>query len=624
MSLSVDTTMSGDGMHGEGGGAMRRAMAAANDPARTSDAPRGDLALFWSMLRPHRWRLAGAVGLNALHGWAITFQLLLVKYLIDALTLPGLSGGERRTRIAWLIGGYLAASLVGRMLVWHLGFRLMRKVTDLVVRETRSRFFRHVNHLCLRFHVRHSSGELFSYLFGSTINEVIQFANQSANGVPGAIVTLVSTLIWVANWDWPVAVVLFLAVGVSVTLMQRSRRQVRALTMEYQRFESMVTGKVSDLLRGSRAVKLHGIESEVADHFDAHSEEIGGMGYLLAIRRHLQQMQQETVTYLAFSALCATAAWRFMDGHLGAGAVAACLTAFVGLQGPLQSLFQAATQWGSAQASLERIAGMLSTSSSTPDPAPAIAIPPRTGEIRFDHASFAYDPAAGPVLHDIDLRIPVGQRVALVGPSGAGKSTLSLLLLRLYDPQQGTISIDGVDLRACNGSEVRRLYGVVPQDPFFFRATIRENLVLLRRDASDADIEAACRRARAWEFISKTPQGLDTSVGEGGWTLSGGQRQRLAIARVLLSDPGLLIFDEATSALDSLSERLIQETIERELGGRTAIFIAHRLSTVRNCDRIIVIEHGRVVQDGPYQRLAGEPGLFRDLVQGQQLLSTEG
>lgn len=603
------------------GGFGRRAAAAAMDPARRPDAPRGDISLFWSMLRPHRWRLAGAVACNALHGWAIAFQMLMVKYLIDALTLPGLSAAQRWTQVGWLIAAYLVVSLCGRMLIWHLGFRLMRKVTEILVRETRSRFFRHVNHLCLRFHVRHSSGELFSYLFGSTINEVVQFANQSANGVPGAIVTLVTTLVWVACWDVPMACVLFATVAISVALMQRSRRQIRQMTIEFQRFETGVTGRISDLLRGSRAVKIHGIEDDVARGFDERAAELGAMSYSLAIRRHLQQMVQETASYASFAVLCGVAAWRYLDGHIGAGEIAACLTAFVGLQGPLQGLFQAFAQWGSAQASLERISGMLGTGSTTPDPATDQAVAPRCGELRLDHVTFSYSPEAGPVLRDLDLHIPLGQRVALVGPSGAGKSTLAQLLLRLYDPDHGVISLAGTDLRRHRGSDLRQLFGVVPQDPFIFSSTLRENLVLMKRSASEAEIETACRRARAWDFISAAPQGLETAVGEGGWTISGGQRQRLAIARVLLADPGLLIFDEATSALDSLSERLIQETIERELGGRTALFIAHRLSTVRNCDRIIVLKEGRVVQDGPYAQLADAPGLFRELVQGQQLLA---
>ena len=205
--------------------------------------------------------------------------------------------------------------------------------------------------------------------------------------------------------------------------------------------------------------------------------------------------------------------------------------------------------------------------------------------------------------------------------SGAGKTTLSQLVLRLYDPQEGRITVGGVNLRHLNGSELRHVFGIVPQDPFIFRAQIRDNVRVAKSEATDAELIEACKRANAWEFIKELPNQLDELVGEGGSSLSGGQRQRLAIARAILAQPGFVIFDEATSSLDSLSEKLIQETLEGELRGRTAIFIAHRLATVRNCDRIIVMQDGRIVQDGTYANLASSPGLFRDLVEGQRLIA---
>jgi ABC-type multidrug transport system fused ATPase/permease subunit len=193
------------------------------------------------------------------------------------------------------------------------------------------------------------------------------------------------------------------------------------------------------------------------------------------------------------------------------------------------------------------------------------------------------------------------------------------LLLRLYDPDQGTVSLDGTDLRLCSGPEVRQRFGVVPQDPFIFRTTIRENLCVARPDASDTEMRTACEQANAWEFISRLPEKMETRVGEGGSSLSGGQRQRLAIARALLASPDYFIFDEATSALDTVSEHLVQEAMEKCVAGRTALIIAHRLATVKNCDRILVADGGKIAQDGTYDELVDQPGLFRNLVQGQVL-----
>jgi ABC-type multidrug transport system fused ATPase/permease subunit len=211
--------------------------------------------------------------------------------------------------------------------------------------------------------------------------------------------------------------------------------------------------------------------------------------------------------------------------------------------------------------------------------------------------------------------------VALVGPSGAGKSTIAQLLLRLYDPGAGAVRLGGGDLRGFAAVALRRQFGVVPQDPFIFRSTVRDNVRVARPEADDAAIRRACELANAWEFIATLPGGLDAGIGEGGSSLSGGQRQRLAIARALLADPQCFLFDEATSALDTLSESLIQQALERNLGGRTVIFIAHRLATVKNVDRILVIDGGRVAQDGSYDELIARPGLFADLVRGQTLRS---
>ena len=263
-----------------------------------------------------------------------------------------------------------------------------------------------------------------------------------------------------------------------------------------------------------------------------------------------------------------------------------------------------------------RLQELLKEQSSTPEPTKPEQPPPQ-GEIVLSRVNFGYDKQ--PVFHDFSLTIPYGQRVALVGPSGSGKSTLAQLLLRFYDPDHGTVSLDGRDLKNFRSRDLRRLFGVVPQEPYLFSTTLRDNLRLIQPDADDNRIIKACRLANAWEFIEKLPKGLDTEVGESGATLSGGQRQRLAIARALLADPPFFIFDEATSALDSLSEQLIQESLERILVGKTAIFIAHRLSTIATCDRILVLQEGRIIQDGSYVQLSSQPGLFRNMVDSSAL-----
>jgi ABC-type multidrug transport system fused ATPase/permease subunit len=558
--------------------------------------------------------------LNGVHGAAIALQNVFPKWLFSQVLEPAdLTPAQRWSKLAWLVGGYLVVSLIVRMAAWHAGYRMFTWVRERVVFALRGQFFRHVNHLCLRFHGEHPSGELFSYLFGTPLNNVMQFFQHTSMMVPGAIITVLMTLGMFWQWDWLVAAILMITSFSSVALMIRARERMQKISREFQSAEGDISGRVADLLRGNKAVKLYAMEEQVALDFDRQALVIGKKSYERDVLSHIEYMKQETFGYFCYAALMAACTWRYLGGHIDLGTVAACLASFIGLNGPIQILFQAFSLWGGAEASINRIGAVLDTPSTTPDPQRAMAVAvPAGADIVFDRVTFAYEPGQ-PVLRDLSLAIPRGQRLALVGPSGAGKSTLAQLLLRLYDPQSGVVRLGGIDLRQFEANGLRKEFGVVPQDPFIFRTTMRDNVRVARPDATDGAIRRACELANAWEFIAKLPGGLDARVGEGGSSLSGGQRQRLAIARALLAEPECFIFDEATSALDTLSEQLIQEALEKNLGGRTVIFIAHRLATVKNCDRILVIADGRVAQDGTYAQLVTQPGMFQDLVHGQSL-----
>jgi ABC-type multidrug transport system fused ATPase/permease subunit len=583
----------------------------------------------WPWIKPYKWLAFGALAINAFHGIAITFQTLTPKYLIDdCLLAQGLTTSQRFHRLAWLAAAYLFASIVARMLLWHMGYRMFTYVRERVVFGLRSYFFRHVNHLCLRFHVRHHSGELFSYLFGNPLAQVQNYFQQFTFGAAGALFIVVSTLIWVGMWDWLLTGVLLALVFSTVWLMQQTRKRIQALHSDYQKTETSVSGFVADLLRGSRDVKLYAMEEKVTADFEKNVWEVGRKSYQRDVRAHVQWMKNETVGYVSFALLCVASGVRYIydqqhkppGKQITIGEIQAYLTAFMSLQGALTQLFNLSTQKGAAQAGVERISSVLQTASTTPDPIGGEQTIPGRGDIVLCDVTFGYEPSR-PVLRGVDLKIPYGQRVALVGPSGAGKSTITQLLLRLYDPDQGAIIIGGLNIRHCRGTELRHRFGVVPQDPFIFRTTIRDNLCVARPDATEPEMRKACELSNAWEFIARLPDGLETRVGEGGSTLSGGQRQRLAIARALLADPDFFIFDEATSALDTVSEHLVQQAMENAVAGRTALIIAHRLATVKHCDRILVADAGRIAQDGTYDELVSKPGIFRDLVQGQVLRS---
>ncbi len=573
--------------------------------------------ILWPIVRPHMPLLTLATILNALHGLAITFQVFTVGWLIDWVLGKGVVPPDMWRRAGALALAYFLVSVIGRMLMWHIGYRLYLQVRERILATLRARFFRQLNALCLRFHMKRSSGELFSYLFGTPLQNIIQFYQHCAGGLAGSF-TVIASAVGILVWtDWALTAIMSLTVCLQVVMMDRARRVSRRLHLDYQKHEAAVTGGVADILRGNRAVKLHAMESAVEGEFGEQMRLISLKSYERDIRTHFAWMKQETISYAGFALMIVACAWRFSSGKVTLGEVSMFMLAFQQLAPPLTTISQAFTLWGGAQASLERIAEVLGETSTTPDPEEDRRPVPPAGELEFRSVTFAYEEKT--VLSGVSFRIPYGQSVALVGPSGSGKSTIAQLMLRLYDPNEGSIHFGGQDIRQCEGAEVRKRYGVVPQDPFIFRTTIRKNIQVAKPDATDAEIESACRRANAWEFIQKLAEGLDTSVGEGGSNLSGGQRQRLAIARAILSNPPVFLFDEATSALDTISEQLIQDTLKQVCAGRTSIIIAHRLATVRDCQRILVLRNGQIQQDGSYDSLVTIPGLFRELVEGQQL-----
>ena len=562
----------------------------------------------------YRWPLLLCVFLNSLPGFAIAAQALMPKYLVeDVFEATGIPLNTRYLRLGLLVGGYFFVAIFMRMFAWYGSYRIFTKVRENIILELRARFFRHINNLCLRFHGKHSSGELFTYVMGSPLGEIGGFYHTMAMNAPNAISTFVIAVVWMSGWDWGMTLILVVSVVLTVLSSNSGHSKLRQLVEDFQETEGKIIGRVSDIFRGNRDVKMYAIEEKMSATFFESADVLRKKVFDRDVKTHHVNMRQEAVGIVCFVLVLLVAAGRYMNGHLTVGMFFSYLGAFGVLQGPVQLMFQLRVAHGRAQASLNRLNDVLMTDSSTPEPKKPLPVPEKADLVLKD-MEFRYTPDM-PVLRGINLTIPFGQRVAFVGPSGSGKSTLAKMFLRLYDPDTGSVSFGNEDLRCCKTTDVRQRFGIVPQDPYFFQTSIRENLLIVCPGASEERIRHCCEMASIWGFIESLPDGLDTVIGEGGSRLSGGQRQRLAIARALLHDPDYFVFDEATSALDTVSERMVQEAFARILPGRTSVFIAHRLSTVKDCDRIIVLDEGRIVQDGTFEHLRSVPGLFQRMVE---------
>lgn len=578
----------------------------------------------WNLVREHAFRhrraLILAITLNAIAGLAVALQTIAPKYLIDSvLAPPDLSAESRLFRLGLLLVGYLVGALVIRMGAWYGSYKLWTQVREQITMELRARFFQHINQLCLRFHARHTSGELFTYVMGSPLNEISSFYHNIVMNVPNALTAFAFSVCLIGLWDWSLTLVLLVLVLLTVLAMNNGSSRLQHLHEDFQRVETKIIGRLADIFRGNRDVKMYAIEDRMNAAFTKNADRLREKACDRDLRMHRVNMRQEAISYFCFVLVCGMGAWRYWDHHLTIGQLVGYLAAYGALQAPVSLMFSLGTQRG--RASVKRLEELLVASTTTPDPKPPQRkAPPAEADFVLRDVSFSYYPQQ-PVLSGLNLTIPFGQRVALVGPSGAGKSTLAKLLLRLYDIDTGSIQLGRVDLRDCRPRAIRRKFGVVPQDPYFFSTTIRENLLVMKADATESELRHVCELANAWEFIRQMPDGLDTPIGEGGARLSGGQRQRLAIARALLHDPRYLIFDEATSSLDTVSERFVQNSLGRILAGgqRTAVFIAHRLSTIKSCDRVLVIDQGRLVQDGTFSGLGARSGLFRQMVENDRL-----
>ncbi|MER5531570.1 ABC transporter ATP-binding protein [Streptomyces sp. NPDC002677] len=575
--------------------------------------PGATAALLRSLLAPMKARVAVTTLLLLLQQAAVQAGPLLVAYAIDR-AVPAFRHHDHGPLIAVAVGYGLSALLSGGL--QYAFIEASARVNQDVLLDLRGRIFRHAQALSIDFHERYTSGRLISRSTTDveSLRELLSEGLQELVTVILSFLYISAMLLWLDLGLGAVAVASFVPLYLLVRLYQR--RAVRVYKARSTAIATVIV-KFVETMNGIRPVRAFRREAANDAEFavlNRRHERTNGDA-LLEMARYV--VGSRLVANTSVAVIVLWGAYRVASGSLELGVLAAAVLYLRRLYDPIDRLGMFLNSYQSAAASLEKIAGLLAQTPSVPEPSVPAELPPLESdlpgrEVVFDGVRFAYR-TGGEVLPRFDLTLPAGQTVAVVGTTGAGKSTLAKLLARFYDPTEGQVLLDGVDLRELTVPALRRGVVMVTQEAFLFSGTVAENIAIGRPGATREEIEQAAKAIGAHEFIAALPDGYDTDVRKRGGRISAGQRQLVAFARALLADPAVLILDEATSSLDVPGERAVQRAMSTVLKGRTAVVIAHRLSTVEIADRVLVMEHGRIVEDGRPAELVAGTGRFADL-----------
>jgi ATP-binding cassette subfamily B protein len=580
--------------------------------------------------RPYRRWLAAFLGLTVVSSMIVVATPLLFKVIID----DGVAHGRRDVVVLVALGVAGLAVLDAALTLATRWFSA--RIGEGLIYDLRTRVFRHVQRMPVAFFTRTQTGSLVSRLNTDVVGAQRAFTT-TLSSVVSNVVSLVLVLTAMLILSWQITFVALLLLPLFILPARWVGRRLAAITRESMQLNAEMSQTMTERFNvsGALLVKIFGRLPQEGEQFSAKASRVRDIGVTSAMYSRFFFTALTLIAALATALVYGIGGVLAIEGDIQIGTLVALAALLTRLYGPLTALSNVHVDVMTALVSFERVFEVLDLPPMVDDKPDAAALPKDAQTVEFDHVSFAYPSSddvslpslesvfisdTGPsaqVLDEVSFRAEAGQLVALVGPSGAGKTTITALVSRLYDVTAGAVRVGGHDVREVTQESLHEAVGVVTQDAHMFHDTVRANLLYARPDATDGELVEACRAAQIWDVVAAMPDGLDTVVGDRGYRLSGGEKQRLAIARLLLKAPSIVVLDEATAHLDSESEAAVQRALATALAGRTSLVIAHRLSTVRDADQILVVDGGRIVERGRHDELLAAGGLYAELYRTQ-------